>query len=186
MQHIARPAFYDAAAETVRAAKEDGYVHFYEFIDVYALADPDQRKLRKLTQRAPMPDQYAEVARQIGEQLGVELVAQDQQRLLGLVNDRDVNADISPEELLARVESALGPLQLTQEDLETPLSEAISVAITAERWTPIVLDGRNVHLARCVHEAADDRIVITYGAAHEPGWLAELQKLEPGWAAVAD
>ena len=185
MQHIAIAPFYDAAIEVVRAAKEDGYVHFYEFVDMYALDETGQRKMRKLTQVLPMPDRYAAVAAETGAQVGLELVAQDHEALLGLVNDRDVNADLAPQELLRRVEAALGPLELTQEDLETPLTDPISTAIPAERWTPVVLDGRNVHLAACVHAATDERIVITYGAAHEDGWLVELQKLAPGWAARA-
>lgn len=184
MQHIATRPFYDAAIEVVRTAKEDGYVHLYEFIDMYALDDVGQRKMRKLTRFLPMPDRYAAIAETTGAQVGLELVAQDHEGLLGLANDRDVNADLAPQELLRRVEEALGPLELTQEDLETPLTEAISQGIASERWAPVVLDGRNAHLAACVHEAPDERIVITFGAAHEPGWLAELQKLDPGWAPV--
>jgi hypothetical protein len=43
----------------------------------------------------------------------------------------------------------------------------------------IILDFRNKALARFVTESKDDKIYITYGAAHFPGFFAELQKLDP-------
>lgn len=182
MQHIAPPAFYAAAADIVRDAQQDGYVHFYEYVDMYRLDDVGQRKVRRLTQFLPMPDVYAQLARQLGEQLGTELVAQQFEDLVGLVDDRDVNADITPEEFLRRVEEAVGTIELTAEDLSTPLTEPVSTGIPAERWAPVVLDSRNANLAARVHTAADERIVVSYGAAHEPGWLAEMQKLDARWS----
>lgn len=181
MQHVAPLAYYEAAKDVLRNAQEDGYVHFYEFVDMYRLDDVSQRKVRKLTQFLPMPDVYAKVAQQIGEQLGTELAAQQFDDLVGLVNDRDVNADIAPEEFLRRVEEAVGTIELTDEDRATPLTEPVSAGIPGEQWMPVVLGSRNAHLARCVHDAADERIVISYGAAHEPGWLAELQQLDARW-----
>ena len=181
MQHVAPPAYYDAAKDVLRGAQLDGYVHFYEFVDMYQLDDLSQRKIRKLTQFLPMPDVYATVAQQIGAQLGTELAAQQFDDFVGLVNDRDVNADITPEEFLRRVEEAVGTIELTAEDRSTPLTEPVSAAIPPEQWMPVVLGSRNAHLAECVHGAADERIVISYGAAHEPGWLAEMQKLDARW-----
>jgi hypothetical protein len=104
--------------------------------------------------------------------------------LLGLVNDRDVNADITAEEFLRRLEAALGPIELDQTDWDTPLSEPIEPGIPAELWMAPILDSRNVDLAAAVHNSADEKVVITYGKAHEPGWLTELQKLEPRWQPV--
>ena len=45
----------------------------------------------------------------------------------------------------------------------------------------LILDFRNRALARFVAEAPAGKIYITYGAAHFPGFLAELQKLDPGF-----
>ncbi len=47
---------------------------------------------------------------------------------------------------------------------------------------PVAIVSRNAHLARCVQEAEDEQIVITFGAAHEPGWLVEMQTLDARWA----
>ena len=45
----------------------------------------------------------------------------------------------------------------------------------------LVLDYRNRVLARLVAESRADRIYITYGAAHFPGFVAELQRLDPAF-----
>lgn len=46
---------------------------------------------------------------------------------------------------------------------------------------PVILDYRNRALARRIMQSPDDRIFITYGAAHLPGLVAELRKLDPKW-----
>jgi len=181
MQHIGSAEYYANAARIVRDAQRAGGIHFYEWMDMYQLGDTDQRKVRKLTQFLPMPDVYGVVAEMIGRQLGMTLQAQQTLDLVGLLNDSDVNADITPAEFLRRVEAELGPLQLSEEDLRTPLTEPISAGLPEERWIHILLDGRNVDLARMVHEAPLPKIVITYGAGHEAGWLMEIQRLDPHW-----
>ncbi len=185
MQHIAIRTFYDAAIAIVREAQEAGAIHFYEFIDLYRLSDTDQRKVRRVMQFLPMPDVYASLATAIGTQLDLPLVAQSFTDLVGLVNDTDLNADIAPQEFLQRLEAAVGPIELRQEDFETPIGEAVSEGIPQERWVAAALDSRNVDLAALVHAASHERIVITYGAAHEPGWLAELRKLDATWGPAA-
>ena len=44
---------------------------------------------------------------------------------------------------------------------------------------PVILDFRNRALARFVAESPAEKIYITYGAAHFPGFLKELQALDP-------
>jgi hypothetical protein len=46
----------------------------------------------------------------------------------------------------------------------------------------IILDFRNRALARFVAESKADKIYITYGAAHFPGFFAELQRRDPGFS----
>jgi len=181
MQHIGRPEYYANAARIVRDAQRAGGSHFYEWIDMYQLSDADQRRVRKLTQFLPMPDVYGAVAEAIGRQLGLELQAQQTRDLVGLLDDSDVNADISPFEFLRRVEATLGRIELDEEDLRTPLLQPISRGLPEEQWIHILLDSRNIDLARMVHRAPSEKIVITYGAGHEKGWLTELQRLDTRW-----
>lgn len=182
MQHIAQRSYYDAAARIIRGAQLEGHVHFYEWVDVERLDDVGQRKIRTLTQVIPTPEVYGQAAAQLGAQLGLDLVAQRLEYTVGLVDDRDVNADISPEEYLRRIEAALGPITLRAEDLETPLDEPVSAAFPEDAWAPVVLDSRNATLAELVVAAPHERIVISYGQAHVPGWLAEMRRRDPRWA----
>lgn len=64
------------------------------------------------------------------------------------------------------------------------LGMAISGALGAENnpTNRIIVDFRNRALARFVAESPADQIYITYGAAHFPGFFAELQKLDPKFA----
>jgi len=47
---------------------------------------------------------------------------------------------------------------------------------------PVILEFRNRALAQRIMQSTDDKIFITYGAAHLPGLVAELRKLDPKWA----
>ncbi len=49
------------------------------------------------------------------------------------------------------------------------------------RMEPVILDFRNRALAMRIMRSIDDKIFITYGAAHLPGLVAELRKLDPRW-----
>ncbi|MFC3147873.1 hypothetical protein [Piscinibacterium candidicorallinum] len=57
-----------------------------------------------------------------------------------------------------------------------------SAATTPGHMQPVILDFRNRALARQIMQSTDDKIFITYGAAHLPGLVAELRKLDPKWA----
>jgi hypothetical protein len=64
------------------------------------------------------------------------------------------------------------------------LGMAISGALGDEN-TPtsrIIIDFRNRALARFVADSKADKIYITYGAAHFPGFFAELQRLDPAFS----
>jgi pheromone shutdown protein TraB len=47
---------------------------------------------------------------------------------------------------------------------------------------PAILDFRYRALAQRIMQSPDDRICIIYGAAHLPGLVAELRKLDSKWA----
>jgi len=64
------------------------------------------------------------------------------------------------------------------------LGMAMSGALGAENnpTNRIILDFRNRALARFVADSKADKIYITYGAAHFPGFFAELQRLDPQYS----
>lgn len=64
------------------------------------------------------------------------------------------------------------------------LGMAVSGALGEENdpSNRVIVDFRNKTLARFVDESKSDKIYITYGAAHFPGFFAELQKRDPKFA----
>lgn len=50
------------------------------------------------------------------------------------------------------------------------------------RMEPVILDFRNRSLAKQIMQSKEDKIFITYGAAHLQGLVAELRKLDTKWA----
>ncbi len=56
-----------------------------------------------------------------------------------------------------------------------------TASTTPGRMQPVILDFRNRALAQRIMQSPDDKIFITYGAAHLPGLVAELRKLDPKW-----
>jgi len=63
------------------------------------------------------------------------------------------------------------------------LAMAVSGALGEEKdpASRVILDFRNKTLARFVADSQSDKIYITYGAAHFPGFFAELQKRDPAF-----
>jgi hypothetical protein len=57
-----------------------------------------------------------------------------------------------------------------------------SVDTAPGRMEPVILDFRNRALAQRIMQSPDEKIFITYGAAHLPGLVAELRKLDPRWS----
>ncbi len=173
MIHIAKQDFYDGVTEEVRAEKEDGATLFYEYIDFDTLSDADKRKARRMVGFLPTPEQYAELA-------GSGYVGQSNDDYLGLVNDKDVNVDATPEELIKAYEDKYGEIEVTGEDATSDLSEPAASLLPPEQVESVVLDARNKVVAEAIAKGPD-KIILVFGAAHGPGIIAELQQLDPAW-----
>ncbi len=163
MIHIAKQDFYDGVTEAVRAEKEDGAT----------LSDADKRKARRMVGFLPTPEQYAELA-------GSGYVGQSNDDYLGLVNDKDVNVDATPEELIKAYEDKYGEIEVTGEDATSDLSEPAASLLPPEQVESVVLDARNKVVAEAIAKGPD-KIILVFGAAHGPGIIAELQQLDPAW-----
>jgi hypothetical protein len=174
MIHIGTPAFYQAVVEKVKVHKQDGATLYYEFVDFDALDELDKRKARRLVGILPTPEMYATLS-------GSGYVGQTNDDFLGLVNDKDVNVDVTAEELIEAYEEEFGPIEVTGEDATSDLSEMTTNILPQENVARIILDSRNQKVAGAINNGPDTDIVLIFGGAHGPGILAELQVLDPGW-----
>ena len=178
MHHIGKPEFYSDVVNTVKTAKKDGYVLFYEWIDFDTATDLEKRKLRKLLGFIPSPEGYKTLIDQLGDE---SLVVQDNQLFLNLENSNDYVVDLTPQEVLSQYENKYGKLILTQHDLDTPLSEYIKVTLPQEQVDDALLHFRNKHLAETIHNSSYSKIVVLYGEAHETGLFKLLKSLDINW-----
>jgi hypothetical protein len=174
MIHIATKEFYEGVAEHVEEAKQDGATLFYEYIDFDTLSEADKRKARRLVGVLPTPEQYAEIAE------GTGYVGQSNDDFLGLVNDKDVDVDITAQELIEAYEQKYGEIEVTGEDATSDLSEPASSVLPQDQVQEIVIDARNAAVADAIAEGPDN-IVLVFGAAHGSGILADLQAEDPNW-----
>jgi hypothetical protein len=174
MIHIGTPAFYKAVAEKVKIRKMAGATLYYEFIDFDALDDNNKRKARALVGILPTPHQYDELS-------GDGYIGQPNNDFLGLVNDKDVNVDVTPEELLEAYEKRFGPIVVTGIDATSDLSEMATMVSPMENVSKIILASRNQKIADTISNRQETDIVLLFGAAHGPGIVADLQLIDPNW-----
>ncbi len=174
MIHIGTREFYDAVASRVKAEKEDGATLYYEFVDFDVLDDDDKRKVRAMVGILPTPNQYAMLA-------GSGYVGQSNDDYLGLVNDKDVDVDVTAAQLLAAYEDEFGPIEVTGKDATSDLTEMAEKTLPPLDVQKIVLAARNRKVADAIDTRPDTDVVLLFGAAHGPGILECLQALDPKW-----
>ncbi len=121
----------------------------------------------------PSPAFYA-------ENVSDGLVAQDNEAFLGFPGGQDVNVDLTPAQIADAYEMLIGPLEISEENLSTPMRDFVLPTADPARVTQITIDARNRHLAAVI-DAAPGNVVVLYGAAHGAGTLQELRALDPEW-----
>lgn len=177
MIHIGTPEFYKAVAAKVTEEKKNGAVLYYEFIDFDVLDDPSKRKARALVGILPTPHQYDELS-------GDGYIGQPNDDFLGLINDKDLNVDLTAEELIEAYETRFGPIEVTGPDASSDLSEMATVIMPGENVNKVVLEERNKKIGDAISNGPDSHIVLLFGGAHGPGIFAELQTRDSAWRRV--
>ena len=121
----------------------------------------------------PSPAFYA-------ENIPEGLEGQDNSMFLGFPGGGDVNVDLTPTELADAYENLVGPLDISDENLATPIDEFVMPTADGTQITSVTVDQRNRHLARAISEATRN-VVVLYGAAHGVGTMKNLLALDPRW-----
>ena len=176
MIHQAEPAFYEAVAGAVKQLKAQGMDLFYEFIDFDNATLDDKHRARAMLGFLPSPTFYA-------ENVSGGLVAQDNAQFLGFPGGKDVNVDLTLGELADAYETLIGPLEISEENLTTPIGEFVMPTADLTQITRVTIDWRNQHLAKAIYDATGD-VIVLYGAAHGAGFVRNLFALDPSWRRV--
>ncbi len=184
MVHVARPKYYNAVVDEIKKAKENGAVLFYEFID-YDISDTlALRKTQKILGFIPSPKNYQKIT---GKYLkkGI-LEVQNNQKFMNIVNDKDFRVDYTPQRLVKEYEEKFGEIQLIKEDYAVPFDEMNDNTVPEKNMKEIVVDHRNTHLAKEVHNSKYNKFIILYGSDHFSGFVEELKKLDPKWKKIKE
>ncbi len=184
MVHVARPEYYDAVVDEIKKAKENGAVLFYEFID-YDIKDTlVLRKTQKISGFIPSPKNYKKMTGKYLKKGVLEI--QDNKKFMNIVNNKDFRVDYTPQRLVKEYEEQFGEVKLTKEDYAVPFDEMNDNTVPEKNREVIILDHRNTHLAKEVHNSKYNKFIILYGGDHFLGFVEELKKLDPKWKAIKE
>src|SRR5689334_22143703 len=131
MHHIGKPLFYVDVRLLVDSFKKDGFIVFYESarsesIEDSVILDQYQRKLRKMLGVHIDSSGYAPHLSQAA--FFKDLVNQPPYEELGL-SENDIRVDIPNNKLVDAYEEKFGPIELTDADRTTPLSDKYNQAL---------------------------------------------------------
>ncbi|MCT4639754.1 MAG: hypothetical protein N4A72_18795 [Bacteroidales bacterium] len=181
MIHISNNTFYNNVKEEVEKAKNRGYVLFYEYIDYTTVEGELALKSRKFAGFLPSEEGYAKVAKPL---IDKGYVVQKNSMFLNLVNNKDFRVDVTPQQMVDKYEKLYGVIELDEEDINTPIGEAIRNILPSKKTEQVILDYRNNYLAEAINNSEYDKIIVLYGAAHRKGLIQELRKLNNNWRVV--
>lgn len=203
MFHIGTDAFYDEIRDSISYYKNDGYAYFYE--RVKESSPEDNARLAEYIGFTDMKEAYAAMARLTG------LTVQPQNSFIGLVNDNDLNVDMTMKEIVDELDRRNAPkakkvvdIATMVDDMRLKLSTSgfgrcmlrglgwfLRMVMRRMARNPkkktklgLLVDMRDDVLVKAITEGPQ-RIIVTYGAAHFKGTFEKLKAIDPAWTIVA-
>jgi len=210
MAHIASKSFYNSVENNIRAAKQDEYVLYFEWVT------PWTKENSEAFDRALWIQLWPDTYKNLSTLYWTE--AQDNEQFLNIINNKDYNIDISidtimeifnekntstennwlssevynvSEELFTRL-SKLNERELSlvrfmnQAFLNLIMkNNGLRDGIIENFWNTdifsVILDDRNVHIVNEVINRQDKKIFIIYGLMHFEGVYELLKASDPNW-----
>ncbi len=167
MIHIEKPEFFEEIKEYLDSVKREGYVVFYEGVrDGEEGADPCRidTVLRKFRRVAGLDVDYFYT-----KQLSYGKYVMQSLERLGLSTDRDINVDMTIDEMVTAYEKEYEEISLTDYDWQTDLSEKYKWRKSGkQRYNEYAMIHtlRDRHIIENVDKSPYDKIVLLYGASH--------------------
>lgn len=206
MIHIGSPRFYDEVRADIEAERSAGGTYMYE--GIRPCTDPARAEaFASRVSNGALPEglSLGRAYRALAE--GTGLILQPQS---SFKSDGDVNADASCDDLwplLPEPQAAPDGEHIDQGEIDHVFSQISSISSRFPHWmvrvgkhlarnvirviladqeethipnAAVVLDSRNRVLADHILHGPP-RIIVTYGFAHLPGLLQDLQQADPRW-----
>ena len=169
MIHVAKTGYYEQVKDFLSQKRNEGYIVYYEGLENGG-ETPQQRDTLTLKERKilgfylsktytdkeneSLPNYLKKYVGQNGENTGIDTL-------------RDVRADLTSKEIIAKIERIVGKIELEPCDFETPLNAPYKCTNYKKRLRyPYVRSYRDEHLKRLLLNSSDKKIVVLYGQAH--------------------
>ena len=170
MIHVAKAGYYEKVKDFLSQKRNEGYVVYYEGVEIGA-ATPEERdtltlKMRKII-GSNLCGGYTNKENKSTPQYLKKYVGQDMTNT-GIDTLRDVRADMTVKELIAKIEAERGKkIALEPCDFETPLNAPYKCTNYKRRYYyDFTRTYRDKYLSTLLLNTSDKKIVVVYGGAH--------------------
>ena len=178
MIHVAKVGYYEKVKDFLSQKRNEGYVVYYEGVEIGA-ATPEERdtltlKMRKII-GSHLCGGYTNKENKSTPQYLKKYVGQDMTNT-GIDTLRDVRADMTVKELIAKIEAERGEkIELESCDFETPLNTPYKCSNYKQYYYyRFTRRYRDDYLSNLLLNTSDKKIVVIYGGAHKWGVYPSL------------
>lgn len=178
MIHVAKPEFYDNVKTAILQAKNEGYVLYYEWIDVEAAPEETKLKLREMVGLLPSPEGYGTVLAPLIEK---GYMIQTEEMFLDIVNSKDYNVDITAQEVVNTYEKRFREVTISDENRNLPIHEKYETTHSMKDVKTVILDYRNKYIADYISNSDDEKVILIYGGEHQKGVFENLKSKDANW-----
>ena len=177
MIHVAKPGYYEKVKDFLSQKRNEGYVVYYEGL-VTGAATPEERDTLTLKMRKiigyHLCGAYTNKENKSTPQYLKKYVGQNMTNT-GIDTLRDVRADMTVKELIAKIESEKGEkIELESCDFETPLNAPYKCSNYKQYYYRFTRKYRDDYLSNLLLNTSDKKIVVIYGGDHKWGVYPSL------------
>lgn len=185
--HLGRPIFYQNTKKIIDSLRHEGYTILYESVKVSKKAEDStrvdllKRKIRKIS--GVYVSDYADASKnaslKIPKMKGLMKQTADN---CGIDLSKDVWADYTLEQLVAKYEKERGEIVLSECDLKTEKYKKYKCSkIDKKQSEFLILSLRNRRVLHVIDSLNSNKIAILYGGAHEWGITKLLEMRDSTW-----
>ena len=171
MIHVAKAGYYEKVKDFLSQKRNEGYVVYYEGVEIGA-ATPEEKdtltlKMRKII-GSHLCGGYTNKENKSTPQYLKKYVGQNMTNT-GIDTLRDVRADMTVKELIAKIEAERGEkIELESCDFETPLNAPYKCSNYKQYYYyRFTRKYRDDYLSNLLLNTSDKKIVVIYGGVHK-------------------
>ena len=168
MIHVAKAGYYEQVKDFLFQKRNEGYIIYYEGVANGGVT-PQQRDTLYLKARKIMGfyifQDYTEKENKSIPKYLKKYIGQNYKNT-GIDTLRDVCADMTYKDMIAKIETERGKIELEPCDFETPLNAPYKCTQRKDLGFTFIRTLRDDYLKQLLLNSPDKKIVVLYGQAH--------------------